>query len=351
VKIHYFEKRAGAWHLDFKTADGVRRRPYGGKTKDEAERKAPEVIAKTLNELPTIPTSRTLPDADLPGTTLQEAFDLASRTREKWLTSKDKEAIQTTFDMCMGPTLQPTDPCSKLTRKFVQALRLQWMNEDGKRKGTKLSPSTINHRLSMLSVLLETVDFPPHNVKHLSTKGNSRKRRVTDAEIDAARSWCYANAERKDVLELADLITCGIGTGARESELLDLQWKHVAATTLTFADTKNSLSRTIPLRPAVKAVLEARRHLPKPFPGLTTDRITKLWADMRKDTGKAGDHEFVFHLLRHESVNRMIDEGKSTLAIQAWHGHESVTTTEGYASVGLTALRLLANLAPLELVA
>lgn len=351
MNIRYFEKRPGAWHLDFRTAAGQRLRPYGGTTEEEARRKAPEVIAKAINEVPTIPTIGTLPDTDLPGVTLQEAFDQAMKTREKWMQSKDKEAIRTTFDMCMGPTLQPTDPCSKLTRKFVQALRLQWMNEAGKRKDSKLSPSTLNHRLSMLSVLLDTVDFPPHTVKHLRTKGNERKRRITDAEIDAARSWCYANAERKDVLEFADLITCGIGTGARESELLDLEWKHVAATTLTFADTKNSLSRTIPLRPAVKAVLEARRHLPKPFPGLTVDRITKLWAEMRHDCGKAGDYEFVFHLLRHESVNRMIDEGKSTLAIQAWHGHESVTTTEGYASVGLTALRLLANLTPLELVA
>ena len=76
-----------------------------------------------------------------------------------------------------------------------------------------------------------------------------------------------------------------------------------------------------------------------------------MWDEMREAMGLKADALFVFHLLRHESVNRMIDEGKNAFAIQAWHGHESIKTTEGYGMVGMAALRAAGGMAELELAA
>lgn len=346
MNIRYYEKRPGSWWLDFRTEGGERKRvPSGCATQGAAERAAPRVIAEALRgPLPaTVPPQGPRPaKAEAAGVTLRQAFELASRTRESWITSKDRGSMETTMGQ-LGVN-EGTD-MGAFTRDYVRGLRERWLKEPGKRQGSTLSASTINHRLSLLSVLLEVCDLTPHTVKHLSTKGNSRRRRFTDAEMDAARSWCYAHAStRKGALDLADLITVGIGTGAREGELLGLKWSEVAVDTLTFLDTKNGLSRTIPLRPAVKALLGARRALPAPFSGLTSDRVTDLWSQMRSALGLAADHAFVFHLLRHESVQRMIDDGASTLAVMAWHGHESVATTEGYATIGLAAMRRAAGM-------
>lgn len=351
MHVRYFEKRGNTW-ADFRLPGGERKRmdtgaPWGDRK--AAERAMPGLIARAMGAVAvgvdpasgTITKAVTSATREASGPTMREAFKHGLRVRGGWAQSKAQHTLDQTFGAIIDSTPKLTEdtPVAILTRDFVRELRATWMKEEGKRKGTTLSASTINHRLSMLSVLLEVSDLPPHTVKHLSTKGNRRTRRITDTEIDTMRSWCYAHAERKGALDLAALITVGIDTGARQGELLALQWRDVAADTLTFRDTKNSLSRTIPLRPAAKAILEARRGLPSPFGMLDSDRIKNLWVDMREALGKADDPEFVFHALRHESVSRMVDEGKNTFAIAAYHGHENINTTQGYAKVSLAAMR------------
>ncbi len=267
--------------------------------------------------------------------TLQAAFDLAMKTRQQWMQSKAPHTLVQTFETLHG--LKPADPVACLTRDKVRELRGAWTKEPGKRKGSTLSASTVNHRLSMLSVLLEAADLPPHTVKHLKTKGNARHRRVTDAEFKYAMEWAQEEAAlgRSGAEEFSRLLPAGLDTGARLSELLDLERRDITAFSATFRDTKNDLTRAVPLRPLASAALAGTG---RPFPTLTADRVTKLWDLMRHEMGLREDTLFVFHMLRHECASRLADEGKGAHYIKNWLGHEGIKTSESYVNMSFAAM-------------
>lgn len=342
MNVRYFEKRPGAWHLDFKGPGGKRLRPYGGPTEAEARASAAEVIARALgaSAVPSVPATATAAGKQavpLSGVTLQDAYDTAMKTREGWIMSKDKATLKHTFES-LG--VDPTTDCSVLTRDYVRDLRARWLTEPGKRQGTKLSASTINHRLSMLAVLLDTADLPPHGVKHLSTKGTRRTRRIPQREINAMQSWCFANARLTGALALADLITVALETCGRQGELLGIQAGDIQEDTVVFRDTKNGETRTVPLPAASRRILEARKALPGgPFAELTESQLGNLWSQMRQALGLEADAEFVFHTLRHEGISRLADAGVNAFVIQAIAGHSNITTTQIYAKASAQAMR------------
>lgn len=323
MNIRYFEKRPGAWHLDVRLPDGKRVRPYGGPTEAAARKGA----LQTLQAAMAAPMSPQKEIVRLDGPQLRATFETALKVRERWLQSKDKGTLETTY---RGLGLPDSHPLGALTRDAVRALRAKWMLEDGKRAGTKLQPSTINSRLSMLSVLLEVADMDPHNVKHLSTKGNARHRRITHEEFMQMTSWACSSL-MKDAPAFGRLMWAGLETGGRLSELLGAD---VGVRSVTFRDTKNGLTRTVPLTDA------AARALNAPWPAsLNEDRVTALWDAMRASMGLASDHRFVFHLLRHECASRLADKGEGAHIIMAMLGHQSIKTSEGYVNTSQGGLR------------
>lgn len=348
MKVRYFEKRGNTW-ADFRIQGERKRMDTGARWGDQraAEAALPALIARCMQNGTTAaaavegsPQPRTVAS----GHTLEGAYKLAMRVREKWMQAKDKASLQTTFDsiVASSPKLSIDTDMAWFTRDNVRELRALWMAQPGKRKESTLSPSTINHRLSMLSVLLEVCDLPPHTVKHLSTKGNERTRRVTDEEFRKGQSWLLANAHLKGAVDFVDLMTAGLGLAARQGELLDVSWGTIdlEARLIRFVDTKNETSRTLPIPDNVLRVLERRVHVkPGPFANLDTDRCTKLWGAMRDALGLASDEEFVFHGLRHEALSRLGDKNTNALTIKAIAGHSNVTTTQRYvhSSVGAMA--------------
>lgn len=350
MNVRYFTKRGAVW-LDFKGPDGARHRvPSGHSTESAARREAPAIIARVLQAKaieaqagPKGPAAATVPVPAAVGKTMEQAYKLGLTVREQWIKAKDKKTLQQTFDAIIESTdkLTESTDVGVLTRDFVRDLRALWLQSPGKRKGTHLSASTINHRLSMLSVLLEVCDAPPHGVKHLSTKGNARERRITDKEIQAMQSWLHANHDRRGALSMADLITLGLELGARQSELLELAWPDVTEDTVTFRDTKNHGSRTIPLTVAASRVLERRRktHKAAPFDDLDQNRAADLWDQARAGIGLEEDTQFVFHGLRHECLSRLADRGTNALVLKSIAGHESVLTTQRYVHNSLEAMR------------
>lgn len=349
MKIRYFEKRPGAWHLDFKAPNGSRMRPFGGTTEAEARKNAAEVISRAVQQSPLREQSKVKNQPG--GPTMQEAFNLGMKTREKWMQAKDKSAIQTVFEQCCaGPKLTPESPVAILTRNFVRALRGEWLKEPGKRKGTTLSASTVNHRLSMLSVLLEVCDLPPHTVKHLSTKGTARHRRISDAEWATMQEWVDEQIilGRSGALLFKKVLLLAWETGARLSELLTLRKVDCVDRKVTFRDTKNHLSRTIPVNQAAWAILDAERDA-YPFVGLTADRVTALWDLMRASMGLQEDALFVFHLTRHERASRYADAGYGAHFIKAMLGHESIKTSESYVNNSVGGLERQMQMKEMEL--
>lgn len=353
MKIRYFEKRPGAWHLDFRLADGFRVRPFGGTTEAEARKRTAEVIASAIQRCHTDngPAKKAIVKAE--GPTMEEAFKLGMKVREKWMQAKDKSTLETTFDQCCaGPKLTKGSPVAILTRDFVRDLRGDWMKEPGKRKGSTLAASTINHRLSMLSVLLEVCDLPPHTVKHLSTKGTARHRRISDEEWATMLEWADEQAMlgRSGALVFRKVLELGWETGARLSELLTLRLADAVNMRVTFRDTKNSLSRTIPVTQAAWDILQKETEA-QPFVSLSVDRVTTLWDLMRASMGLKDDHLFVFHLLRHERASRYGDEGHGAHFIKAMLGHENIKTSESYVNNSVEGLARQMQMKAMELAA
>lgn len=334
MNVRYFEKRPGAWHLDFRLPGGKRVRPYGGPTEAQAKAAAPAVIQAALLGAAQAPAE---PDS-APGPTLEQGYRLALRMRPAWARAKAKGSLETTY-RAITASVAPSAPLASLNRERVRRLVAEWMREEGKRAGTTLSASTINHRLSFLSVLLEVADLQPHGVKHLSVRGNRRTRRITDAEYNALLDWCAANATRLGAVALSKLIQLAWHTAARQGELLALTWSDVGAEAMRLRDTKNGDDRHVPLNETAAAVLESRRHLTAPFADLNADRVTALWNDARFAMGLASDEEFVFHSIRHEWASRAVERGVNPFVIQAFMGHSNITTTQVYVKVNLKALQ------------
>jgi len=341
MNIRYFEKN-GKWWLDIRgpgVPGGRERKSTGTSDRAEAELRAPGIIAAVLTA--TAPSSgpKNQTVRAPSGPTLKEAFGLAMKSRESWIQSKDKETLNYTF----GNLRAPEDtPMVSFTRDYVRDLRAKWLLEPGKRKGSTLSPSAVNSRLSMLSVLLEACDLPPHNVKHLSVKGTRRTRRMAEREIEAMQAWLCANAKRKGALTLVDLITVALETAAREDEMVSLPAGDVdiQGARVTFRDTKNGETRTVPLPPASLKILERRiNNEGGPFADLSVSQLKTLWAEGREALGLKEDHQFVFHTLRHEALSRLADANVNAFVIQAIGGHSNITTTQIYVKASEAAMR------------
>ncbi|NCT81892.1 MAG: site-specific integrase [Comamonadaceae bacterium] len=341
MNVRFFEKN-GKWWLDIRGAGIAReRKSTGTSDRAEAELRAPGIVAQVLgsSSVPKSPKDQTVRGAAPRGPTLKDAYDIAMKTREQWIQSKDKETLAYTF----GNLRVPEDtPMVTITRDFVRDLRVKWLAEPGKRKGTTLSASAVNSRLSMLSVLLEACDLPPHGVKHLSVKGTRRTRRMAQREIDAMQAWLCANAKRTGALALVDLITVALETAAREDEMLSLAAGDIdlEGARVTYRDTKNGETRTVPLPPASVKILERRIGLEGgPFAELTASQLKTLWAEGREALGLKEDHEFVFHTLRHEAISRLADAKVGAFTIQAIAGHSNITTTQIYVTASEEAMR------------
>jgi integrase len=340
MNIRYFEKN-GVWWIDIRSGGNRKRVSTGTPDRTLAERAAPGLVAEALAgfSVPKPATKATVPPVGQPeGPTVDAAFKLGMKTREQWITSKDKKTLEQTRDHLGIDTA--TFRVAGFTRDKVRELRAEWVKAPGKKKGTTLSHSTINSRLSMISVLLEVCDLPPHGVKHLSVKGTRRTRRMPEQEIKAVQSWLFANARLQGALTLADMITVAVETCAREGELLQLQPGDIRGDTVTFRDTKNSESRTVPLPKASQRILEARRGLPGgPFADLSVSQLQNLWTQARAALGLAEDDEFVFHTLRHEGLSRLADAEANPFTMKAIAGHSNITTTQIYVSSSEQAMR------------
>lgn len=348
MKIRYFEKR-GTWWLDFKDSTGARRRiPSHCTTQSAAEAAAAALLATALSNPSTSGTKEPpAPKVAPGGMTLEQAFKKGMKTREHWITSKDKASIETTYETVVE-YWEATKVCAEVTRANVLEYRSWLLNQPGKRKGSKLSASTVNHKLSMLSVLLEIADVAPHGVKHLSTKGNRRKRRLADDEIAAVRMWLATQYQKRGALSFSALILVALHSAARLSELLNVRWADInldpADPDILFRDTKNHESRRVPLSAAARQVLQDRKTafaktLAGPFADLNEDRTTDLWDQARTALGLEDDVEFVFHSLRHESLSRIADAGENAFVIKDFAGHADITTSQIYVKTSTHSLK------------
>jgi integrase len=331
IKIR--DKAAGVWWCDFRTPTGERvRKSLGTKDKKEAKQLESQLMAQADEKA----------KKGRGGITLKEAYAHAWRVRKKWIAAKSRHSI----DLVYGWVVDRFGEDCPLSRIDDEAV-LKY-GEDMLKKG--LSASTINKRLSMISVLFDEAKargkYSGHkpNTDHFQVS-NGRMRLVTpEEEATALRILRSKNTDWTNAL--ADLVVVLADTGARLSEALNITSSrvNVEQRAVLLMDTKNGDNRVVPLTDRALEVLIRRSELPKMFHPLGVDSSERIWARVRKQMGLEDDTEFVLHALRHTFASTLANAGVDAFRIQKVMGHRSITTTERYVKVSTASLDGLADI-------
>ncbi|HZP39799.1 MAG TPA: tyrosine-type recombinase/integrase [Methylomirabilota bacterium] len=163
----------------------------------------------------------------------------------------------------------------------------------------------------------------PGRVRYLTAEEvelllNGRTEMVTASD---GRTW---TVQRAPDPALRLYIVAALQTGARRGELLNLRWADLdmKAQTLTFRQTKNGDTRTIPMTATMRALLQA---LPRPldpdapvFPQRSPQALSRAFGYLVQRLGIKDLH---FHDLRHDAASTLTMAGVSQRAVMAMLGH------------------------------
>lgn len=226
-----------------------------------------------------------------------------------------------------------------LTSELIGKER-QLLTETPSINGNLRSMATINRYISSLSATLtyavRRLDWMKENpclclMKLKENKG--RDRVLTEEEVDLLLTACKAS--RSSYLYCIVLIA--ITTGARQGEILKLEWQHVdfANNTAYLKETKNGRPRSVFLSALIMEELHRlykRRQIHKPlvFASKTAFGsicIQKVW---KKALRQASIHNFVFHGLRHCFATLAASLGASNLQMATAMGHRTLEMLQRY---------------------
>lgn len=218
-------------------------------------------------------------------------------------------------------------PIASITTAMIDGIREEML--------TKVSPATVNRKVSALSVLFDTlakkgIANPVKGIKaHKEPRG--RVRYLSDDERVALFAACRAPEVNCPMLWY--LVVIGTYSGMRRGELMGLTWDDVDLTTgqATLYDTKNGDTRAAGiLGPALDALREWRGKVNaigkvkifpnKSFPQHAWERALIV----------AGIKGFRFHDLRHTAASYFAMTGASNRELQEFLGHRSLAMVSRY---------------------
>lgn len=160
-------------------------------------------------------------------------------------------------------------------------------------------------------------------------EAKGRDRRFNDGEEVRLFEACELSEARH---ELVPIVRLALETGARQGELLKLQWKDVSLERCTarLLDTKNGEDRTIPLSSVAVAVLKS---MPRNISGKVFGRWSggeALNKAFKVACMRAGIEGLRFHDLRHEAVSRLFEKGLNPMEAAAVSGHKTLAMLKRY---------------------
>lgn len=201
------------------------------------------------------------------------------------------------------------------------------------------SAATINRKLAVVRKLLNLCaewGKIPHVPRVPTLKEPPSRHRVLTAEEEVSMMRFF----REKYPEQASLFEFLLSSANRISEVLAITWFDVNFKdgVVRLVDTKSGDTLHKPMTEVMRAVLEARKGLIKPFP-YTLDSVESTWKYFRSFMGYQEDSTFVIHSLRHTCASRLVAQGVDLRRVQMWLGHRSYTTTLKYAQLANTHLR------------
>ena len=235
--------------------------------------------------------------------------------------------------MTLAHLCNDADPIRELKKK---------LSRGNTARGTIRSPATVNRYHASLSKLFTTAmrwgwaNSNPMRLIEKAREADGRERFLADDELDRLLK---ATAKSKDpYLDIA--VKLALTTGGRYSEILGLTWSNVSMEreSVTFRNTKNKESRTVPLvDPALSAVtkLHATRRQDTDLlfawskPDLPKN-IQKGWQNALK---AAEIENFTFHDLRHTCASYLAMNGARPSELAAVLGHKTLAMVKRYSHV------------------
>jgi integrase len=338
--------REGVYRVDFYLPDGTRfRKSLATKDKQVALVEGSKVYADALKEHQTRPVGIPKAAKGKVTITLKDAYKRAMAERRQWRDSKSPRSLEGNYKLICDEFGDDADLSTftyKRMLKYAEKLR---------EAGT--SKSSINQRLSMISVMIELAahrwDLPlvPYKMpREKPAKG--RIRIVTVKEEEAAIAYFRMTSGPKSKFyyhrDMVDFVPCLLDTGFRLSELTnvnaerDIDWKEG---TIAVWDNKADHPRVIPMTDRVKEIMHRRKDYGKPFGMLDVFNAGDAWDRFKAHIGLSEDKEFVLHALRHTTASRLAAAGMDAFRIQKYMGHKSIVTTQIYVTLFANDLRSL----------
>lgn len=328
--------KKGIFWCDFRTSDGQRVR-YSLHTTDKKE--ARELEAKLISDA-----DARIKRVRKGGLTLAEAFAHALRVRESWRSAKSLYSIKGTYaqvESYFGAIRRLSELDDETLLAYGEHLK-----QSGK------TPSTINKRLSVISVLFEeALKWKKYQGPRPTTVrykvDNGRTRIITSGE-EAQVLAILRSSNRLLWVAMADLVTVLADTGLRVSEALNLEAGHINldAHSLLVTKTKSGGDRVVPLTERSLVILSerARDRAKLLFDPLNGDTANRIWARVREKMGLADDEEFVIHTLRHTFATTLANAGIDSFRLQSVMGHKSLASTQRYVRISSEAVAGLSQI-------
>ena len=128
----------------------------------------------------------------------------------------------------------------------------------------------------------------------------------------------------------------------RREEIAKAEWDRFDETLEWYTVTgKNSKTATLPVHPALVAVLAPRRGEGYIFPGRFGDHVcmATIWTWSKEVARAAGIETFTTHQLRHTSLTTALDNTGNLRSVMEFARHTKPETTAGYTRTTRAQLR------------
>ena len=232
---------------------------------------------------------------------------------------------------------------------------VSWLRATGP-SGRGCANSTINRYLSALSVMLKRGQrmgwldrLPLLPEARTLREPEGRSLIVTDSMLSGALLALQQAGHYPE----AQLIRFLSSMGCRVAEALALPWQRVtlADRTLTFANTKSSKARQLPIPAEAMAVLSVLAESGQD--GLVFPlKYKTLWERHHRAVSFVCgslqlpayvEQQWCLHSYRHTCLSRLASEGWSGPQLQQWAGHSSLAVTQRYVHQSCNDLIRLVN--------
>ena len=198
-------------------------------------------------------------------------------------------------------------------------------------KGKGKSNATVNRWICGVGVML----------KHATEIGWIKARPTINSLREPPGRHRYLTKDEEDELvalvgesdkRLGGLVVFLADTGLRLSEAINMEWRDVSQTQVTVHNTKNGLSRSVPLTTRAREVLASLdRDVKRPFSFTDRHHASHAFTRARERSSMRGDLEVVMHTLRHTCASRLVQRGVPVATVSAGLGHKSLGVTMRYA--------------------